>query len=79
MLAWPSVGASRTRGPGDGLKKSPRTPLFQRGDVYTLENMILQIHDIDLEGRGRAVFDGWTYAVRGAFPGDEVQINVMYL
>ena len=38
--------------------------------------LVIKIETIDNEGRGRAVCDGWDYAVRGAFPGDEVEAKV---
>lgn len=38
--------------------------------------LVIKIETIDNEGRGRAVCDGWQYAVRGAFPGDEVEAKV---
>jgi 23S rRNA (uracil1939-C5)-methyltransferase len=38
--------------------------------------LVIKIETIDNEGRGRANCDGWDYAVRGAFPGDEVEAKV---
>lgn len=38
--------------------------------------LVIKIENIDNEGRGRANCDGWDYAVRGAFPGDEVEAKV---
>ncbi|MEI6806771.1 MAG: hypothetical protein WCK49_09750 [Myxococcaceae bacterium] len=38
--------------------------------------LVIKIETIDNEGRGRAECDGWQYAVRGAFPGDEVEAKV---
>ncbi|MBH1989086.1 MAG: class I SAM-dependent RNA methyltransferase [Myxococcaceae bacterium] len=37
---------------------------------------LLNIEAIDDEGRGRAFYDAWNYAVRGAFPGDQVEVRV---
>ncbi len=37
--------------------------------------LVIKIETIDNEGRGRAKCDGWDYAVRGAFPGDEIEFK----
>lgn len=37
---------------------------------------VIKIETIDDEGRGRAFFEGHDYRVRGAFPGDEVEVEI---